>query len=25
MIWEEFTPEEGKGYREEVLTVKEIT
>uniref|UniRef100_A0A2K5MTM7 Colony stimulating factor 2 receptor subunit alpha n=1 Tax=Cercocebus atys TaxID=9531 RepID=A0A2K5MTM7_CERAT len=25
IIWEEFTPEEGKGYREEVLTVKEIT
>ncbi|EHH25535.1 hypothetical protein EGK_21369 [Macaca mulatta] len=25
IIWEEFMPEEGKGYREEVLTVKEIT
>uniref|UniRef100_A0A0D9RZR0 Colony stimulating factor 2 receptor subunit alpha n=1 Tax=Chlorocebus sabaeus TaxID=60711 RepID=A0A0D9RZR0_CHLSB len=25
IIWEEFTAEEGKGYREEVLTVKEIT
>nr|XP_055147281.1 granulocyte-macrophage colony-stimulating factor receptor subunit alpha-like [Symphalangus syndactylus] len=25
IIWEEFTPEEGKDYREEVLTVKEIT
>ncbi|XP_054329259.1 granulocyte-macrophage colony-stimulating factor receptor subunit alpha-like [Pongo pygmaeus] len=25
IIWEEFAPEEGKGYREEVLTVKEIT
>uniref|UniRef100_G1RRX1 Colony stimulating factor 2 receptor subunit alpha n=1 Tax=Nomascus leucogenys TaxID=61853 RepID=G1RRX1_NOMLE len=25
VIWEEFTPEEGKDYREEVLAVKEIT
>ncbi|XP_032003577.1 granulocyte-macrophage colony-stimulating factor receptor subunit alpha-like, partial [Hylobates moloch] len=25
IIWEEFTPEEGKDYCEEVLTVKEIT